>query len=548
MSLAMIESELIKSRPYFHTLHPAPYALIRGRAAKIIGFGVKTVVDVLRGKRCSAAEAGEMLGGAVVGRMTAPFRNKIESLHRQVQHWPRRDMFRKNGIGGRSWINTPGRYRMVMVFHDANHAGAHIDVHIGRFSMIYRVKPEIYQQLRYNNDGYLTARSKQLLVDQVRDEVATGARVPQNLDHTVTNAKASWVGGSRDDVGYGAGLTRQVIAETDVEVIKTGPGRPIEMYAPSIDPYRLTYIHQLYSGGNRRAPILVWGRKTAGPPALADRLHLKLIDPADTQRLEDKADLATSTIKYDGSACYVVITSKGTTVWSPRASKVTGSQIEYTAKVNGIVEARSDETIVAMGELLFRRKTRWPWQQGEYLPQAQQGGLLNAHEPLPDDVEPEIRLYRIDRVGRTTTIDEDFWTNRVRQTQVAGLHERLDVVELADPDTAYARGFEGVVVAPVGGSVVDGFKVKFWGDEADWRIDTVELRRGPNGGTAGVIRCTSLESGKEFKLGPGQIGDNQLTDDMMANPDAYEGSVVKVASRHGHEGRASKIQAFHTDK
>jgi hypothetical protein len=59
---------------------------------------------------------------------------------------------------------------------------------------------------------------------------------------------------------------------------------------------------------------------------------------------------------------------------------------------------------------------------------------------------------------------------------------------------------------------------------------------------------TSLESGKKFKLGPSQMGDQTLTRHMMDNPNLYEGSVVKVNSKRGHEGRASKVIGFHDDK
>jgi hypothetical protein len=44
------------------------------------------------------------------------------------------------------------------------------------------------------------------------------------------------------------------------------------------------------------------------------------------------------------------------------------------------------------------------------------------------------------------------------------------------------------------------------------------------------------------------MGDQSLTRHMIVNPDMYEGSVVKVNSKLGHEGRASKVIAFHDDK
>jgi hypothetical protein len=34
----------------------------------------------------------------------------------------------------------------------------------------------------------------------------------------------------------------------------------------------------------------------------------------------------------------------------------------------------------------------------------------------------------------------------------------------------------------------------------------------------------------------------------MANPDDYIGTVIRVNSKIGHEGRASKVVGFHDDK
>jgi hypothetical protein len=160
-----------------------------------------------------------------------------------------------------------------------------------------------------------------------------------------------------------------------------------------------------------------------------------------------------------------------------------------------------------------------------------------------------IKIYRIDRVGRKSYTNVPFWDNRVVQERVALLDPAVfQPAELMDPLTARERGFEGVVAVPHGGSVNDGFKVKWWTDPHDWRIDEVAFTVGPSGKVAGVVHAVSLESGKKFKLGPGQVGNEALTRDMMTNPHKYEGSVIKVQSRHGHEGRASKLIDFHDDK
>jgi hypothetical protein len=250
-----------------------------------------------------------------------------------------------------------------------------------------------------------------------------------------------------------------------------------------------------------------------------------------------------------------VIGPKGTTVWSPRQSAKTGEQIEYTHKMRGLtMAANNGETIVAMGEIMFLTKPTLKErildrQKPEYLPCAQGSGLLNSNSVLPDGVEPVIYLYRVDQVGRRKMGDLDFWENRELQERVASMApQHLKVVELMSAEEAQDRGFEGIVVVPEGGSVNDGYKIKWWMDPHDWRIDDVGFFEGPRGGVAGVVTCTSLESGKRFYLGPGQMGDHELCHDMALNPDDYIGTTVKVQSRHGHEGRAAKVMQFHDDK
>lgn len=554
MSLATVERELVRARPYFQTYAPSWTGLLRGRAArvaKVIGLSLmaaKQVKAVKTGEKTGADVVGDLLAGQALRKVVSPVRNQLVRAHKHVTYMPKRDMFRKNGLGGRGWFYEPGRKKMVIVFHDANKAGPHIDVHIGRVSLIRRVKPEVYEQLRFNRQGMLTGESQKILINFLRDEINNNSRIPQNLDHTLSNARASWVGGSREDVHYGAATTRQVILEEEVDVYKAHHNGPIEFYAPSINPDRGMYIYRLYKGADGRAPICVWGNLKSNPPPLEDRLHLKLQHPEDMEKVNGKADMSTSTAKYDGSSAYIVIDKKGTTVWSPRQSVRTGEQIEYTFKLGDLANVRSDERIIAMGEVLFTQRRLLPTGRAIYLPQAVGGGILNSNAVTPRHVKPEVRLYRVDSVGRIKTIDQPFWENRRLQELVADKHDMLNVVELMSPEKASRLGFEGFVVVPPGGSVNDGFKVKWWMDEVDWRIDNVSFLPGPRGGLAGVVHCTSLESGKKFKLGPGQVGDRELTEQMMSRPQDYEGVVLKVRSRHGHEGRASKVLSIHQDK
>lgn len=440
----------------------------------------------------------------------------------------------------RSWIDKPGKHQMVIVYHDATRAGAHIDTHIGNLSMIHRVKPELKEKLKFNTTGALTVDSKKAILDHVRSEVQNRSRVPQNLDHSLKEARQTWVKGDPADKSYGAGKTRQIVHESTVDVYKAGKDSPIEMYAPAINPDKSVYIHKLYPGDEKRAPILIWGAKTNKPPKFEDRLHLKTIKPEDIHKLDDMH----TTVKYDGASAHVVIGPKGTTVWSPRTSKKTGEHIEYTPKLGDISHIKSNETITGMGELLFTKEGK----KG-YLSAAEIGGVLNSHKLLPDDVKPEIRLYRVDRVGRKSTKDLPVEENRKYQLHVAKLSPKhFKLAEEISPETAKARGHEGVVAVPKGKGVNEGYKVKWRTDEHDWEIKKIDFKTGEKGGIAGVAHLKSLESGKDFKLGPGQMGNHTLVKHMMKNPDAYTGVVVKVHSHRGHEGRASKVIDFHMDK
>lgn len=555
LRLKVISSELAAARPFFKILNPSASNLVIGPLRMVVAsyeYGMSAWR--LRKANDSAAVAdyiGDAIGYAIIRKARRPLKRRIVALHKSVPNIESRDFMRKNGMGGRSWYDSPHREEMIIVFHDANRAGPHVDVHLGRLSLVYRVKPDLYAKLKYNREGRLTEDSRKLIIDHVRGEIKAGSRVPQNLDHSLSNARASWTGGDPEHKAYGAGRTRQIVSTSTIDIYKAHRNGPIEMYAPLLNPSRALYLYRLYPGDAKRAPIMIWGEKTAQPPKLEDRLHLKLMDPDNMNKVIDKADMTTSTAKYDGSSAYIVITPKGTTVWSPRQSVKTGEQIEYTFKLDGLANLHSDETIVAMGELLFRRWGSFPWRRKSstpYLSSAIGSGILNSNDVLPTNVVPELRLYRIDRIGRRNTSDLDFWNNRLLQESVALLDPHFKVVELMSPDQAKLAGFEGFVAIPHGLSVNDGMKVKWWSDAQDWRIDSVDFKPGEKGGLAGVVWLTSLESGKKFKLGPGQVGNRLLTEQMMHDPDGYVGTVLKVQSRHGHEGRAAKVVAVHDDK
>jgi hypothetical protein len=560
MKLAAVEAELIAAHPYFKWIAPGPISLVKptyiNRPLKVAGAAWKArkIVKRYRGGESAGHILGSEIGGKVVGKAMKKPRNAYKKQLVKASRI-RHDYTRKNGIGGRSWITEPGRYRMVIVFHDANGVGPHIDVHIDRVSLVYKLqgKTEVTDQIKYKRDGTLTDDSVKVLLNHVRSEIANGSRVAQNIDHTKTNARANWVNGDPNAKGYGAGVSRQVISETDVDIYKCHydqDSQLMEMYAPVLNPHRAVYLYRLYKGDSprtphkqRHAPICIFGAKKAGPPTLEDRLHLKMIDPKDMEKLLAKADMSTSTLKYDGASCYFVITKKGTTVWSPRTSVKTNERIEYTFKVDGVAYATNDETIVGMGELLYKDK------DGNYVPASTVGGTLNAQAVVPADLTPEIRIYRVDRWGRQNTKNMEFWENRKLQEKAAKLSPRLQVVELMQPEEAMNRGAEGVVVVPEGGSVNDGFKMKWWDDAEDWTIESVDFFPGEKGGVAGVVRVSHTEHG-EMNLGPGQVGNQALTRNMMANPDDYKGAVLMVESRRGGAKRAAKARAIrlHQDK
>lgn len=552
--MGFISSEMQASKPYFKMFSPSYPHLLKGKPQLWLklAFRIKRGIKIVREAEAGTPYEkilGEYLAGETIRYVVSPVKGRVAKLHRVAAHAPKKDFFRKNGLGGRYWYNAPTRQPVTIIFHDANRVGPHVDVHIGRLSVVYRVKPDVYSQLKYNSSGKLTENSKALLLDFVKDEIARGAYVPQNLDHSRSNAKASWYNGDRSSTHYGAGFTRQIIAETQVEIYKAHDNGPIEFYMPLLNQHRSMYLYRIFNGDDKKAPILIWGNKSPTTPEFHDRLHLKLIHPEDLETHTEVIDEDATTAKYDGSSCYLVIGPKGTTIWSPRHSVVTGERIEYTQKISELAHVTNPETVVAMGEVLFRTKTYFPWQKSTYVPQATGGGILNSNALRPKNVVPEIRLYRVDSVGRKRVVDLNFWENRQYQESVASLKpDTLKVVELMDAPTAAKRGFEGVVTVPYEASVNAAYKTKWWSDAADWRVDSVEFYHGPNGGVAGVIRATSLESGKSFKLGPSQVGDQTLTREMIAHPNLYEGTVLKVQSRHGHEGRASKVIGFHDDK
>jgi len=222
---------------------------------------------------------------------------------------------------------------------------------------------------------------------------------------------------------------------------------------------------------------------------------------------------------------------------------MSGQHIEYTGKLPELSEMTADQTTVCMGELLFKRF-------GRYLPAHQIGGILNANKPRPWWSIPEIRLYRVDRIGRTNTHNLEFWANRSIQWKVADKSPYLGIVArvpLAMTRLTKLMGLEGAVGVPEGLSINEGHKIKWHGDEEDWTCTSVQLEKGGKGGIAGVAKFVT-EDGRPMKLGPGQLGTPNDCLDMMKEPNLFEGRVAKVISKRGHSGRAGKLLSWHDDK
>jgi len=446
--------------------------------------------------------------------------------------------------------------RLRVVYHDASKAGKHLDVHVGRTSFVYRIsgKP-VESEIKYNSKGELTENAKKALMDHLRSEIASNARVAQNLDHSPEDAACSWRVGEAGLVGYGSGNTRQVVSEGDIEI-----GRRI--YAPLIDPYHGLYIHQLYPGSDKKAPICIFGTIDAKDMDFEDRLSLRMT--RNLEAFKGKIDPSTVSRKYDGASAYFVSDGKTLRMFSPRVSSVTGKRIEYTWKAPEIEQTAIPEKPVGIGEFLIWKRTllgnilkefgiRGPeglaW---NYLSSNQIGGILNENKIRPQDTMPEIRLYRVDSWTdgthrRRSTNEMPFSENRLLQMAISRYNPQfVKVVDLCN--VQHNENWEGLVGVSHGHSINKGMKLVFSGGSNDWRVIGNNLQLNERGNVEGAVRFKSLESGKEFNLGPGQMGDHAFNKELIGLGDRLVGSVAKVESKRGHEGRASQFKEWHLDK
>lgn len=554
----------------FSTLTPHPIFLIK-HPIVIPAFIAGGIITKLAKKQPVSNIVGEIIGNTILrglGKHSLMF--NFNRLIHLAYNEPLKPWIKINGLGGRSKmvlnhgdVAIDGRIikRMVIVYHDANKAGKHLDVHIGRRSFVYRITGKPVEKLiKYNSKGMLTEESKQALLKHLKAEIANNSRVAQNLDHSLANAKITWPYDEnlKNAKGYGIGPTRQVILEDNVEFYYPHIKTSLHIYAPSLNPNQGLYLYQLYPGNEKRAPICIFGTLEPTPEKhYHDRLHLKLIQPSEFEsKFKNKIDLRTNTRKYDGASCYFSSNGEVFKFFSPRISKETGKQIEYTFKLAPLADKGHPAKPVGMAEVLFWKKIiPSPFRGIEgvtwrYLSAAEIGGILNSNSIVPRNIYPELRVYRMDRWYGKDVNNLPFFENRtLQEAMVDSLGGGWQIVELVPPIlNPITKSWEGFVGVPKGLSVNEGLKVKWTDDPNDWRLDSIELTNGQKGGIAGVVWFTSLESGKRFKLGPGQLGPVDRCLDMMEYPEKYIGRVAKVISRKGHEGRAAKFLEWHDSK
>jgi hypothetical protein len=185
---------------------------------------------------------------------------------------------------------------------------------------------------------------------------------------------------------------------------------------------------------------------------------------------------------------------------------------------------------------------------GEELSQSEIGGILNAHALPPEDTEPRLWVYRVDRQGRKATLDEPYWEqNRPRCEAVAELDGWLSVppeVQLDDLD--WTKDHEGVVGVPEGQSILSGRKLKWREDARDVVVTDVAFHPGPTGRTAGVVWYEDPSTGRQYKTSSGFSEPEKV--DMMQHPDHYEGRVMRIKGFNGHGSRGATFDGWHLDK
>jgi hypothetical protein len=447
---------------------------------------------------------------------------------------------------GRHSLPPPGRRRgkFVVVYHNAYQAGPHTEAYVEdpetgiahNVGVIRDLDPD---HVKLNNDGWLTRDSKEYLKDVWRAKAHSRAWIAFSTDHRLHEARDQW---NRPEDGpapgeYGAGPLRQVIFEEDVEIYVEND--TVHWVSWQLNPRQQMYVHKVFSETN----VGVVGFKAQPEVQFEDRLHLTS-DGQDQERFLRNVGEGHASEKIDGASCHFVSDKHGTRFFSPRHyDKGAGPRIEYSFKLGSLQDITSEQPTKGMAEIVLVDTDT-----GRMLSSTEIGGELNAHRLPPPNIQPRLYVYRIDNVGRNNTLHEPAWPdNRARCVRFASKHSQLDVPqEVALDAISSTRSSEGVVGVAPGKSLTEGRKLKWREDERDVIVTKVAFEPGPAGKVAGVVWYEDPATGRSYKTASGWTEAEKL--EMMAQPEGYEGEVMKIKGFNGHGSRAAKFEGWHSDK
>jgi len=491
--------------------------------------------------------AGLWAASEVLPPVIAPLlRRGIKRSFRPVRLQPPMMSSMQRHLPLKATLPPPGRRRgtLVVVAHDADKAGQHTEIylHDSKSGIAHNVGVAKLPlgMMRTNGDGWLTQASKQEIQLHWRAKAAGRDWLAVSNDHSPSDARASW---SKHSDGprageRGAGSLRQVIHEEPVEILSDSA--TVQFMSWWINPHSPIYFHLVF----KDTRVGVIGTRKISEPEFDDRLHLTY-DGDDVDRFLRNLHEGRASKKIDGASVHFRASRQGTRYFSPRLSKETGRRIEYSFKLGEMQDITSEETVQGMGELVFVR-------DGRELPFNEVGGLLNANRLPPEDVHPRIYVYRIDKVGRKSLMDEPYWeSNRARCQSLAGRHRWLDVpVEVPLGTIEDTKDWEGVVGVPAGQSLAAGRKLKWQGDDQDAVVTRVDFRWSgnvdPSGRqrVAGVVEYQGID-GRMYKTSSGWSEAEKQ--DMMEHPEMYEGRVMRLSGFEG-SNRAVKFSGWHLCK
>lgn len=547
-----LNTALYNARNDFLAWTPGPIDILPLKLRKYVKVGSALTGVITLSKKLKTINKSEMLGTIIGNELISiakrPLKRKIRKQFMKAKEVPLNE--RHLIEPKRSWFTGPQRINLTIVYHDASKAGKHLDIHFSNgTSMIMRVsgKP-VEEKIRYHK-GKLTQNSVKELMKHLKAELNNNSRVPQNWDHDPEEAQMTWLKNEGPDSGYGSGVTRQVIHQSEVQVLKVGTrsGKVAEMYAPGISPKRRVYAHILYPSESKKAPILIFGTVTKKAPKFMAKPDLKYIQGENVDTFLEKTDRSMDTIKEDGAACHIITDKDGTRVFSPRESVETGDMIEYTGKIPDVATQRSDFTIKSMGEFIAYHPDGTKYTSNEV------AGLLNSDSLVPEGVKTQIRLYRIDQWMNTKGQDLDFMKNRrIQEIYASMFNDSIEVIDLKPWDASKSGGDEGTVGIPKGGNLWDGYKLKWRDEPLDLEVIEVGFKHGPSSTpesikVAGELLCKDKD-GDVFKIGPGQFGSREECLEVMNNPKAFLGRVMACEGLRGHKGRSLKFRHWHQDK